>query len=199
MRVPADRPRARVFSRDSRRRRCVEWARKAAVHCERLRDGRWQLRKRHSRPNRLHFPRRSSDLGARDQSALGVDRNRADRVPVALTRRDEVERLAGHRSSNRHDTIRRRSRERESDHRARLGARGSNGETRGLRGEPPARDARKYEYSRCLKFHELSKYRECPAKANVCLPCIGLLDSRAPSERLYNIDCLTLQCTSEKP
>ena len=96
------------------------------------------------------------DDDARDEAAFGIDRNRSDRVPGAGSRRDEVQRLTGQRAANRIDRVSAKSRglERQSNDRARLGARGGDRELWGLSSDTSRDESTKCNGCINAVFHE---------------------------------------------
>lgn len=125
MRALADASRPRILARDSGCSCRVEGASEGAVDGERLRH-RWrQLGQREPRANCLGVTGCSLQNDAGDETALRIDGNSTDRVPRAGRRCDEMQRLARHRATNRHDRIgaRCRSVERQPNDGARIGTR----------------------------------------------------------------------------
>jgi hypothetical protein len=105
VRVPADLPRAGIFSRDSRFGRCVQGLRESAIHLERLRNRRRNLRQDDPGADRLCPARRVRELGVRDERAFNIDGDPTDRVPASPRGRNEMQRLIGHAAANRNNGI----------------------------------------------------------------------------------------------
>ena len=105
VRVLADVSRASVLAFDARRGCGIERASEGAVDSERLRYWWWTRRQRQPRANRLALAGHSLEDDAGDETASGIDWNRADRMPGSGRGIHEVQRLTGQCAADRNDRV----------------------------------------------------------------------------------------------
>ncbi len=135
MRALADFSGTRILSRDSGGRCGVEGTSEAAVDRQRLGNWRRQLGQREARADRFSLARYSLEDDTSDEAALRINGNCSDSMPRPASRCDEMQWLTRHRATNRDDRISWRcwGGEREPHDGTRIGTRGCNRESRGLR------------------------------------------------------------------